>query len=277
MSGYFDALMRSSGMTIGRPGLAPAKLEAAALDVDLDRMANAEPTARHPGSTTDQPPAPGVSEVVNLTVLQRAPRSLDRQTHDEPPGAPVHARGAPEEEVEPGNPSVESVKPNLGQALVRAAMRWVAAGTPQVDPVSDVGDGAQGVPLQQPILRPALERTNSLATTEPPTEEDDGKSASLSKAPATPAPSTLPLSESIAAKPRPFRAPLVPAAVLPQTAPPVRDEVVEVSIGAIHVRVDAPAAQTVARPASTPAAAVPGAARPRPARSGLSRRALRRI
>jgi hypothetical protein len=127
-------------------------------------------------------------------------------------------------------------------------------------------------------LRPALERINSLATTEPPADEDDGQSALLNKAPATPALSTPPLSESIAAKPQPFRAPLVPAALLlPQAAPPARDEVVEVSIGEIHVRVDAPPAQTVARPASTPAAGVPGATRPRHARSGLSRRALRRI
>ena len=277
MSGYFDALMRSSGMTIGRPGLAPAKLEATALDVDLDHMANAEPTARHPVSTTDQPPAPGVSEVVDLTVPQPVPRSLDRHTHDELPGAPAHSRSAPEGAVEPGKPPVESAKPDLGEALVRAAMRWVAAGTPQVGPVTDVSDGAQGVARLQPILRPALERTSSLATTEPAADEDDGQSASLNKAPATPAPSALPLSESIAATPQPFRAPLVPAALLPQTAPPVRDEVVEVSIGAIHVRVDAPPAQTVARPASTPAAGAPVAATARPARSGLSRRALRRI
>ena len=55
-------------------------------------------------------------------------------------------------------------------------------------------------------------------------------------------------------------------------APLARDEVVEFSIGAIHVRVDAPAAQTVARPATTPRA-VPAP----PPRSALSRRALRRI
>jgi hypothetical protein len=89
-------------------------------------------------------------------------------------------------------------------------------------------------------------------------------------------PATLGLTveKSIAATALPIRASAVAPAPLPRLA---GDEVVEVSIGAIHVRVDAPPAQTIARPALTPAAGTPGAAATRPARSALSRRALRRI
>ena len=278
MSGYFDALMRSSGMTIGHSGPALEKLEAAALDVDVDRTTNAEPHARRPGSTTDEPPTPpGVSEVVDLTVPLRVPGSVDRRTHDEPPEAPAHAR-APAGAVEaPGKPPAESPTSDLGQALVRAAMRWVAAGTPQVSPVDPVSDVAQGVPRRQLTLPPVHEQTSSRVTKKRPGDDDDARPESLNEAPGTPAPSGFPAGESIAGKSLPIRASLVPPARLPPAAPPVRDEVVEVSIGAIHVRVDAPPAQTVARPTVTPAAGASGAAATRPARSALSRRALRRI
>jgi hypothetical protein len=171
---------------------------------------------------------------------------------------------------------VESPTPDVAQALVRAAMRWVAAGTPPVSPVP-ISDVAHGVPPREPTVRPAEEHTSSLATPRLPGRDDDGPSESPDRVPAPQAPLTLPLSVAIAATPQPFRASLIPPAPLPPAAPSVRDEIVEVSIGAIHVRVDAPPAQTVARPALTPAAGAPGAARPGPARSGLSRRALRRI
>jgi hypothetical protein len=285
MSGYFDALMRSSGMTIGRSGAAPEQLEPAALDVDVDRTMDTEANAERPAARTSQPPVPSrVSEVAELTVPLWAPGSLARPAHEEPPEAAASSRGplaAPDEA--PGKPQAEPPKADLGQALVRAAMRWVAAGTPQVSPVSPVSpvsslsNLAQAVPRPEPTVRPAYGHSSSLAAPKPPGGDRDGQSESSIEAPSAPAPPTLSLSKVIAAKPQPFRASLVPPAPLPPAARPVRDDVVEVSIGAIHVRVDAPPAQTVARPALTPAASAPGAARPGPARSALSRRALRRI
>jgi hypothetical protein len=62
-------------------------------------------------------------------------------------------------------------------------------------------------------------------------------------------------------------------AVSGRVAPTVADETVEISIGAIHVRVDAPVPQALAAPA--PAARLPSARSV--AGSALSRRALRRF
>ena len=78
------------------------------------------------------------------------------------------------------------------------------------------------------------------------------------------------------------RVPIEPAAALDRAAPPPtvdarplpHDEVIEVSIGAIHVRVDAPAPPAAAPAPPAPRAHVPAS---RPARDGLRRRALRRI
>jgi hypothetical protein len=60
---------------------------------------------------------------------------------------------------------------------------------------------------------------------------------------------------------------------------PLADEIVEISIGSIHVRVDAPAPQTIARaaPAAVPASPAPSLSERAAGRSALARRALRRI
>jgi hypothetical protein len=63
----------------------------------------------------------------------------------------------------------------------------------------------------------------------------------------------------------------VPAAV---AAAVDRDPPLDISIGAIHVRVDAPAAQTVTQAPAPRSVVAPSAA---PGRSALSRRAMRRI
>ena len=284
MSAYFDALIRSSGMTIGRLRSASTQFQPASIDVDVDRRTpGAEANAVRLASPSREPVAPPrISDDVELPPA-RVPQSVDRRTHVEPDRAPAGARGAPEPAVDaPEKPSalpMESAKPDLEHALVRAAMRWVAAGTPQGSPVSSVGpvdDVAQGVARRQQSV-PAVDEQTSIVAAKPLHQDDGGaQSEGVNDAPATPAPPKLPAGESIAAKPVPIRASLVTPPLPPQVAPPVRDEIVEVSIGAIHVRVDAPP-QTVARPALTPAAGSPAAAPSRPARSALSRRALRRI
>jgi hypothetical protein len=284
MSGYFDALMRSSGITVDGAEPAPTKLEPAAIGADVDRsMTDTEANVVPPAMTPHEPFAPLHTSEAAKVPMPQVPTQIEQHTHEEPETAPARARGATEGAAQsPQKPSaalVESPMPDLGHALVRAAMRWVAAGTPQVSPDSAVGpvstasNIAHDVPAQQ-SLSAALQQVSTIATK---TRDDDEQLESSNRARATLEPLNVPARESVAEKPVPIRASLVTPAPVPPVAPSVRNEVVHVSIGAIHVRVDALPAQSVARPALTPAASTPGAAPSRPARSALSRRALRRI
>jgi hypothetical protein len=281
VSGYFDALIRSSGLTIGRAR--PTSTQAEPLDVDADRRTvETEANAVRPASMPHELIAPHhISDAVDVAAPPRALRSVDRREHREPNATPPSPRGATEPAADaPKKPSahpVESLQPDLGHTLVRAAMRWVAAGTPPAGLPSPLHDVAQGI-LRRPEPSPAVhEHTGTSATKGLHRDDNDAPSVSQHETYRTPATPDLSVEESIAAKPRPIRASLVAPAPPAPPASSVRDEVVEVSIGAIHVRVDAPAAQTVARPALTPAGGAPGAGTSRPARSALSRRALRRI
>jgi hypothetical protein len=279
MSGYFDALMRSSGMTIGRPKRAPTQLEPAAIGGDVDRSTtSADENAVRSAST---PHAPlHTADAVEPPMPPRVLGSVDRHAYQEPDTAATPAHGAAEAAVQPPKkPSatpVESLTPDLGHTLVRAALRWVAAGTHPDRPASAVKDVAQGVP-RPPQSSPAVHEQNStIATKRLHRDDDHAQPESRNGARAAPVLLNVAAEESVAAKPLPIRASLVAPAPLPPVAPPVRDEVVEVSIGAIHVRVDAPPAQTAARPAAPPVA-TQRAASTAPPRSALSRRALRRI
>jgi hypothetical protein len=285
MSGYFDALIRSSGMTIGRDRPTLTSLEPAAPAVDFDgSTTGTEPHAMRSASTPhERLVSPHTPDAIKLTEPPRVLGRVARHTHEEPETAPAPARGATEGAVhspqKPSVPPVESAMPDLGSTLVRAAMRWVAAGTPQVGPdhaVGPISDSAPGVPGRRQSLAAAHEDSGTIPPKKLHRNDDDGRLESLNGAPATPAPLKIPASES-AEKPLPIRASRVPPAPPALVAPPIHDEVVEVSIGAIHVRVDAPQAQTFARPALTPAASAHGAATTRLVRSPLSRRALRRI
>jgi len=280
MSGYFDALMRSSGMTIGRsePALTPP--EPAAIEGEVDgSTTSAEANAVRSASTPHEPHAPpDTADAIESPMPPRLLASVDRHKDQEPATAPTRAHSAAEERVDspkkPSAPPVESRTPDVGHTLVRAAMRWVVAGTPQDSAVTDFAQGVPRPPQSSPVVH---EQDSTIATTRLDRDDDDALSESPNGARAAPAPLNVPAKESVAAAPLPIRASLVAPASLPPVVPPVRDEVVEVSIGAIHVRVDAPPAQTIARPALTPAAGKPSAATTSPVRSALSRRALRRI
>lgn len=285
MSDYFDALIRSSGMTIGSARPASTPVHPAALDVDIERATTGtDPGAMRPALTPNQPLVPPhTPDAMEMTEPPRVFGRAERHTHEEPETPPAPVRGAKEGAVHaPQQPSVaplESPMPDLGHPLVRAAMRWIAAGSPQAGPDREVGpisDSAPGVPGRRHATSTVHEDIATIPTKRLHRDDDDGKLTSLNGTPATPAPLNVPAEQS-AEKPPAVRASLVPQAPPALVAPPVRDEVVEVSIGAIHVCVDAPPAQTVARPALTPAGRAAGAATSRPARSALSRRALRRI
>lgn len=286
MNGYFGALMRSSGLSIGAPAPALGHVEAGGIEVEVERSPTAMAPASVPAASTPSPASAPVSVAQPLPALAA-------------PATPVHERAAPElplvqarlatpPQADPGAAADASVDPSLSpatplaaepttppmtQALVRAAMQWVAAdplqtrSVAQVEPppapsvVAVTAQARTVTPTRQPLREAALEHDEqepAAALAHPVTPAETGKREPM------PVPSLAI---------RPTRSvPMTPPEPL---TPPAHDEVVEVSIGAIHVRVDAPAAQTIARPAPAPPAA-PRAAALAP-RSTLSRRALRRI
>jgi hypothetical protein len=164
-------------------------------------------------------------------------------------------------------PSADSAKRELGQTLVRAALRWVAAGPPPIAAVAPV-DPAPVSAVREGTSRAAMASVpggDGEVEAQPPT------TAATSAVPNSSAPE-----RHVTPPPAVRSARVVSARDLP-AARLRRNETVEVSIGAIHVRVDAPPPQTAARPAAPPAAAAQRAAGTAPQRSALARRALRRI
>jgi hypothetical protein len=163
-------------------------------------------------------------------------------------------------------PSIQADAPPAPQALVtahslvRTAMQWVAAGPQEtraklpavIDP-----------PVATISPEPASRDPDAIREQRPP-ESDEFPERSAGRLAPPP----------VAA--RPLTTPPASLRPDPPTGASLRDDTVEISIGAIHVRVDAPATQIVARtppPPPAPRAANP----PRADRSALSRRALRRI
>jgi len=278
MNGYFGALMRASGMPIaGRtPAVAPVEPPVVEANVEVGQAPMPAPTASAP-STPQQAAKPiHVHTAVALPAPPAARPADDPQETAAGFSAIEHADARVAKntaDAVPASRTIEPPKPPLGQALVRAAMQWVATDTPQA---------RRGAQLEPPSEHPLANRgndTNVVAAV--PARRDHRAEPQAHPQEDAPAAAHVPdLSP---------REPVAPPAVAihsihPAPASPQmpvvsdhRDDVFEVSIGAIHVRVDAPVAQTVARPAATP----PAAARRTPTspsqRSGLSRRALRRI
>lgn len=273
MNGYFGALMRASGMPIaGRmPAVAPVESPVVETNVEVGQAPMPAHTVSTPQAVTPlhvhtavAPPAPAL------------PRADD--SHEAAAGfaAIEHADSRAAKSAAdpvPASRTIETTKPPLGQALVRAAMQWVATDTPQGRSVAQV---------EPPGEPPLAARGNETSVVASMPVGRDHRAASRAQ-PQDDAPASAPVPDLSA------REPVAPPAVaihpthtataLPQMplVPGDRDEVIEVSIGAIHVRVDAPVAQTVARYAATPPAAVRRTPTSVSPRSGLSRRALRRI
>lgn len=269
MTGYFDALLRSTGVSAVAPER--AMTHAAPGVVELDQETRAETTSPRAAQTADRMKVPATHE--RAREFEPSPVAPTARVEPITPVAPTpHAtrvqRVSPPPPVEPtsaraSTAAADEAPTDIGPAMVRAAMRWVAAdaaaqqiGAPVAETQThhrevltdrevDVTSGVQKVEDALPFHR--------VSHTENP--------APL----ASPAPTTRPVNTTLA---------MIPAAPL-SPAPVARNEIVEVSIGAIHVRVDAPAVQTVGPQA--PAPAPPRATAARPQRSALSRRALRRI
>jgi hypothetical protein len=244
------------------------------------------------------PPAARVSvrdqtrnEPVASTARDIFPRHADEGVRREPqpsltpPADATHA-APPTPPPDMAAPADHARIASSHERIVRAALDWVAADPmsltipPPVAPASP-----QPSPPVAPIRaeRPAAPQTrDDRVPPDPATEmRPQARRAVGQLTPAPPlAPGESP-SVTLTAR-RQNRTPIEPAVAVERPAPREiadqrprhQDEVVEVSIGAIHVHVDAPAPRAAA--AAPPAPRMPLSAT-RPARDGLRRRALRRI
>ncbi len=309
MTGYFDALIRASGLAVERPPAgdgsdwttkpdmtSPAATELDALDVEhvtapVERV-EAPVTAGEPSPVAAVPvrvPDETWHEPVARRVRDVAPRVKDDEVRREPrrpPSPAAHTDAAPAPPPHVTAPAAEhAALVSSHERTVRAALDWVAAdpmraASPQT-PAPD-RPGASPRSIRQGIPRPGPSRLHA-----DDVRPDPGVSAVRSQSqpsvpPVDPALRSAPAEPpSIAVTARPQTSVPIAAAVAVEPTPPAPnadhrhvppDEVVEVSIGAIHVRVDAPsAAAPPARRAHAPVSAS------RPVRDGLRRRALRRI
>lgn len=294
MSDYFGALMRSSGLAVG--GAAPAIMAPPAsapgpIEIDIEHSVPAMQPLPAPASQHETRP-------LSVAAASVEPWSgREPATPAMPPAAPsVHAEAAVnrphdkaghKEEVptdaqplvppsSPSDRSTPAAQPQ-GHALVRAAMQWVAADPQQAIPGPQ--DETRRKPLaaldvaEMPVVRESTPTPTPMADAE--------QQAILPVQTPTPTPKSS-VTRSVEAVEDAPRHPSHPATPMPVPAPfaptPLpRDELVEISIGAIHLRVDAPATQTLARSLAPPAAAPHSTAPATTPRSALARRALRRI
>jgi len=286
VSDYFGALMRASGVAVGerQPAATRAVLPETGLEMEVGAPDASIPAVEHEPSlqgaarpfVRPAAVAPGPTHADDFEAGHWARAEGRLGTHRP---EPVPAAPAIEAASSVGGPSPS--RPVGGEALIHAAIKWVVAGDPPPHEVRrDVATRAPDARLagnDDPlVMRPAAPREPGVREVR---VETDVLNSAANVWTAVPGEDPVVSSErralesgaTLALPARPRRADVT------TPAPPARDEAVVVSIGSIHVRVDAPAAQTVARPMASPTSA---AARPvaRSAdRSGLSRRPLRRI
>jgi hypothetical protein len=294
MSDYFDALIRSSGMALG-PGM-PATMpgdgppggvapELGLVEIEVQReMSQPMP----PPAIALAPPAPlRPASVPSPSGLARASQTRSPEATGAPPTAtevaasvtpaappPTPRRPDPGPLPAPASEVAATATtgpPDLRQAMMRAAMRWVAA-----DPEFPASTAPEVTPPPRPSDQDPARRDDPSVRVAGSSAGDGRHAARPTTRPAPPptrsivTPVSMPASRGEEAVAR------TPARTSEPTYLARHDEMVEVSIGAIHVRVDAPAPQTVTAPPPPAAGKRPVAERP-PARSGLARRALRRI
>jgi hypothetical protein len=235
VSDYFGALMRASG-------LAPATTAPAA---DLPR----EVEAPEPAAQEEPAPAAAVQprrgEAAPIGQVEAQPpatpvtpvRTGDPVHSVTPPAAPASRTraAAPGPAPRPAPAAAPALRPDPGHGvdLVQAALRWIAA---------DPGQAEAARALPDPVRAAAP-------------------------------PAGVPPARPVASRSQPAaRLVETPAARRTERAAPAAGAPLDVTIGAIHLRVDPPAPQTVAQaaPPAPPAA-------PSTPRSALSRRSLRRI
>lgn len=279
MSDYFGSLIRASGLAAGsHPPVAadhgiteieiqPDAPPAAITPVTEGPRTNTQPTeiiTPRPVATPTLP-APAIREHAAPPGTEHTELASDRPLPASPAPAP-DPRG--ETSMAPGlptspalSPRPQEAAPDPGQGMVHAALRWVTADVPSPSASTEVP------PEPTPPI-PAQELTTHKIT--PPTRP----SVNPPEAGPVPGATTLPPEATIPLRVAPIRHPASTYPPPPWASATRRDEEVEITIGAIHLRVDAPPPQTVVQaPAPIPR---PPVDRP-PPRSALTRRALRRL
>lgn len=285
MSDYFDGLMRSSGLRLGtEPVLGPSRARTPALP-EIENVSTAVAPMTSPVAGPVEAPARGTPAVAASVPAPAGPMlpAVPPAADAPPPAAePVHAAAAiPTASPIPASP-IPAAPPATHDRLVAAAMRWIAAGSDAPSATSQI-EAAESpvIPAETPPSRatPRPKPTSLLEITRPDPVLPVAVSPDLDRTARVSAPPSAPPG-SARAEPSAATIPPRPPASQPPASHPrdagVRDEGVQVSIGAIHLRVEAPPAAAV----PTPSPAVPRqapAAPPGTSRSGLSRRALRRI
>jgi hypothetical protein len=308
MTDYFDALIRASGLapepapaTDGsdRTAAKPARTSVTATELDeLDVEHVRAPVERieAPVPAAEPAPMPAVpvsvrhqtwNDPVASTVREVVPRVTDdvvgrqRQTPPSPPAAPTDAAPAPPPSGA-ALPSDHVAVVSTQERIMRAAVEWVAAdplrgAIPQSPAPHRPGASPPSTPERAPHPA-ALQSHDDEVQPDPGASPVRPQSHPVQAVKAAPQfTAGEPPSIVVTSLPR-TSVPIAPAVAGQRTSPASTadhralppDEVVEISIGAIHVRVDAPTAP------AAPAAPVHVSAN-RPVRDGLRRRALRRI
>jgi hypothetical protein len=288
MSDYFDGLMRSSGLPLGHaPVIGPLLRGAAPMTaIDVEVPADApmldppDVTARATQQMFGASLVPSASPVPSAAARVSTAASANTARNMPPSAAPTSASTEPAPKFDEARtapayaPSASAFAPSIADSatapmmarerILQAAMRWVAA-EPAQPPTEAVAapDIAPAVsveksPAEPPALVPIVSRPDPSLS--PPARNT---TARWVEPPPVPPPATQ------EARP-PSRA---VAAPMPRETPPTREEPIQVSIGSIHLQVEAPAPPALRTTPVPRAPAVP----PTTPRSGLSRRALRGI
>lgn len=291
-SDYFAALMRASGLAAPAGAISVADPPAAAADGIVEQqllrpaapLADAVPPLAAPAAlpaetalAAHEPEAPTPAVVQTLTVgphvpappeAPAAPATAALATDARPPvphgpiGLPQAEAGVEAREVQGTPPAAQPEE--LRHALMRVALNWVHGGV-----AVDASGESVSVPEQTPVLPPEVR-----ANPDPPPVRDAPPVPA-----ATPRLPALPEARRALAVDAVRLAPPVDEAAWSGTAPPrggASPETLEISIGAIHLRVDAPPVQAAPPPEAppTPSAATMAA---QPKRGDFERRLLRRL
>jgi hypothetical protein len=296
MSNYFDALLQASGIAVGPPAdrARPAHPVQAA-DFGIEEVIDERPqSALEPSPPPDARlrPIAGENGRADVPAAQSAvsapsPAARQPQPAASPPSnaSSSGSSSVPDPAPAPAMASVrapgvtrapaqeaDSTALSAPDAVMQAALRWVAAGDGALDasPAPAAKPIADGAP---PAAREATDRVHAGNAAVPAASLVRDRSvadiASAVDATVVQLRDTLGPPRAQAADAR-GPAPLEARADGEDAA----EDVVHISIGAIHVRVDAPPPPAVSVASPPPARTPPPAQAPR---SGLSRRALRRI
>ncbi len=211
-----------------------------------------------PGMAAGAPAAPpfAAADVAARQAMDATPATTLPATPSAE-AAPAGAAAASERTAPPlatGSASVAALPTR--DVIVHAAMRWVAAGEASGAPA------AASPPRSRPAESATPARLDDAASTLPAIARTGDERAGPAVDRRVDTPAATPARPAVAAQATLSRAPL-----------PASGDI-EVSIGAIHLRVDAPAVSAAVAPTPRPQrVAVPSA----PAHGSLARRALRRL